>query len=151
MLPVQSREIGFVFQDQALFSGRTVFENIAFGLEVRKISTDEKRARVGQWLEKLGLIGRAKEKIDHLSGGERQRVALARALITRPKLLLLDEPFVGLDSELRKSLCEELIRLHEEDPVPILFVSHDDKDLQSLATGKLTFQELENGKIRRVS
>ena len=146
---VQKREIGFVFQEQALFFGRSVFENVAFGLKMRGVGRRDQEARVAEWLEKLRLKERAHEKVDHLSGGERQRVALARALIIRPRLILMDEPFTGLDPGLRESLCAEVRRLHQENPVPLLFVSHDESDRAGLATGKIVVEEFEGGAIRR--
>ena len=153
-LPVQKREIGFVFKEQALFSGRSIFENVAFGLKVRNYSREKCASQVSDWLKKFGLADRAHESVDHLSGGERQRVAIARALITQPKLLLLDEPFVGLDPELRDSLCDELIRILNERPVPLLFVSHDERDARRLATGKLSLVEAKSaggGTIRKIT
>jgi sulfate transport system ATP-binding protein len=150
-VPVQKREIGFVFQEQALFSGRTVFENVAFGLKVRDLEKGELKSRVEEWLEKLGLASRAREGVDHLSGGERQRVALARALVIRPKLILMDEPFNGLDPELKEKLCADIRRLHEENPVPLLFVTHDEQDIKRLSTGRLVFEESDNQSVRRVT
>ena len=149
-IPVQRRDIGFVFQEQALFSGRTVFENVGFGLKMRGIGKAELKVRVDEWLEKLGLANRATEEVDHLSGGERQRVALARALVIRPKVLLMDEPFTGLDSSLRDRLCGDIERLHSENPIPLLFVTHDERELERLANGRLIFEEFENSALRRV-
>jgi len=147
-VPVQKREIGFVFQEQALFKGRSVFENVAFGLSARGASRDEIKERVSEWLSKLGLTGRGRESIDHLSGGERQRVALARALVIHPRLILMDEPFTGLDPSLKDSLYEEVLRLHAEIQVPLLFTSHDEREISKLATRSLIFEE--SGAIRRV-
>jgi iron(III) transport system ATP-binding protein len=149
-VPVQKREIGFVFQEQALFGGRTVSENVAFGLKMRNLGQAETKNQVDQWLEKLGLGSRAEARVEVLSGGERQRVALARAWVIRPKLILMDEPFTGLDPDLREQLCADMRRLHEENPVPLLFVTHDERELNRLANGKLIFEESENRDFRKV-
>ena len=140
-LAVQKREIGFVFQEQALFGGRSVFENVAFGLRMRGIAAPEIKERVSEWLAKLGLSGHADENVDPLSGGERQRVALARALVVRPQLILMDEPFTGLDAGLKDSLCAEVLRIHSEKPVPLLLVTHDEREVSRLATRTILFEE----------
>lgn len=148
-MSVQERRIGFVFQDQALFSGRTIGENLGFGLKMRGVAKGERLRVMNEWLRKLGMEHRADESVDHLSGGERQRVALGRALIVRPELLILDEPFVGLDSALRDSLVDEIIALHQERPIPVLFVSHDENDLQRIATKRLVLDSSSDGNLRR--
>jgi ABC-type sulfate/molybdate transport systems ATPase subunit len=145
-LPPQERQIGYLFQDQALFSAMNVIENVAFGLKVRGMERAEREAKAESWLKRIGLADRAKNSVDRLSGGEKQRVALARALIIAPRLLLLDEPFTGLDAVLKKDLISQLLELHQEAPVPLLMVSHDESDLSALATGVIRFADGATGK-----
>jgi ABC-type Fe3+/spermidine/putrescine transport system ATPase subunit len=149
-VPVSKREIGFVFQEQALFSGRSISENIGFGLKIRGLSRAEQERKIAPWLERIGLKHRDREQVDHLSGGEKQRVALARALVIEPRLILLDEPLTGLDTQLRETLLRDIIDYHESHPVPLLFVSHDSGDQIGLGTGALHFAELSEGSLRRV-
>jgi putative spermidine/putrescine transport system ATP-binding protein len=143
-LAPQARKVGFLFQDQALFSGMSVIENVAFGLKLRGVKRAEREARAIRWLEKLHLRDQVKTSIDALSGGERQRVALARALIIEPELLLLDEPFTGLDSELKKDLISQLLLLLQDRPIPTVIISHDEADVKSFATRSLRVRD-ENG------
>ena len=103
-LHARARQIGFVFQHYALFRHMTVWENIAFGLKVRKAEPEEQAARVQELLTTVGLMGLGNRYPDELSGGQRQRVALARALAPQPKLLLLDEPFGAVDAKVREEL-----------------------------------------------
>jgi sulfate transport system ATP-binding protein len=132
-LPVQNRGVGFVFQHYALFRHMTVRQNIAFGLEVRKVRRAEARARVDELLELVQLAGYADRYPSQLSGGQRQRVALARALAPRPKVLLLDEPFGALDARVRDELRTWLRRLHDEVHVTSLFVTHDQQEAFEVA------------------
>lgn len=118
---VQERNIGFVFQHYALFKHMTVRQNIAFGLEIRKASRAEIRARVDELLELVQLSGFGDRYPSQLSGGQRQRVALARALAVEPQVLLLDEPFGALDAKVRKELRKWLRRLHDEVHVTTVF------------------------------
>lgn len=127
-VPVQSRGVGFVFQHYALFRHMTVWQNIAFGLEVRKRPREEVRARVDRLLRLIQLHGYADRLPSQLSGGQRQRVALARALAPEPKVLLLDEPFGALDANVRAELRAWLRRLHDEVHVTSLFVTHDQQE-----------------------
>ena len=146
----QKRDVGFVFQEQALFPDLDVFENVTFGLKVRGVSLVERQKEGNAWLARVGLADKMQTGIGNLSGGEAQRVALIRALIWKPKVLLLDEPFSALDRPLRKSLADEILKLHDVWTVPLILVSHDDEDLMNLATRKLEFKESEGGKVRRV-
>ncbi len=146
----QKRDVGFVFQEQALFPDLDVFENVTFGLKVRGVSLVERQKEGKAWLARVGLADKMQTGIGNLSGGEAQRVALIRALIWKPKVLLLDEPFSALDRPLRKSLADEILKLHDVWTVPLILVSHDDEDLMNLATRKLEFKESEGGKVRRV-
>jgi sulfate/thiosulfate transport system ATP-binding protein len=125
---VRERNVGFVFQHYALFRHMTVFENIAFGLRVRKVPRAEIRARVHELLRLIQLEGLERSLPSQLSGGQRQRVALARALAPAPKVLLLDEPFGALDAKVRTELRQWLRRLHDEIHVTSVFVTHDQEE-----------------------
>ncbi|MGC9561696.1 MAG: sulfate/molybdate ABC transporter ATP-binding protein [Brachymonas sp.] len=134
---VRDRNIGFVFQHYALFGHMTVAENIAFGLSVlpasRRPSRAEIDARVAHLLDKVQLPGLGKRYPAQLSGGQRQRVALARALATRPKVLLLDEPFGALDAKVRKDLRRWLRQIHHDMGVTTVFVTHDQEEALEVA------------------
>src|SRR5262245_47692164 len=125
---VRERNVGFVFQHYALFRHMTVFENIAFGLRVRKAPRGEVRDRVHELLRLIQLEGLERSLPSQLSGGQRQRVALARALAPAPKVLLLDEPFGALDAKVRTELRQWLRRLHDEIHVTSVFVTHDQEE-----------------------
>src|SRR5437764_2125183 len=125
---VQERRVGFVFQHYALFRHMSVRDNVAFGLNVRKVGKDEMGRRVDELLELVHLAPFADRYPHHLSGGQRQRVALARALAPRPKVLLLDEPFGALDAKVRDELRTWLRKLHDEVHVTSLFVTHDQQE-----------------------
>ena len=122
-LPSQQRRVGYVTQDYLLFPHLTVAQNVAFGLVQQ--SRSEREAIVQEALAWLGLEPMAQQRPHELSGGQQQRVALARALVIRPQVLLLDEPFSALDSPTRTRLRQDLLRLHREHRVPVLFVTHD--------------------------
>jgi sulfate transport system ATP-binding protein len=130
---VQDRRVGFVFQHYALFRHMTVEQNVAFGLSVRKEGKQEIRARVDELLSLVQLMPFRDRYPDQLSGGQRQRVALARALATRPKVLLLDEPFGALDARVRQELRRWLDDLHRELGVTSLLVTHDQEEALELA------------------
>lgn len=134
---VNQRDVGFVFQHYALFKHMTVFENIAFGLKVRKRklrpSKKEIEEKVYELLELVKLSGFAKRYPSQLSGGQRQRVALARALAVEPQILLLDEPFGALDAKVRKELRRWLRKLHNEIHVTSVFVTHDQEEALDVA------------------
>jgi sulfate transport system ATP-binding protein len=130
---VRERNVGFVFQHYALFRHMTVFDNVAFGLTVRKRPKAEIRARVLELLRLVQLDGYERSMPSQLSGGQRQRIALARALAAEPKVLLLDEPFGALDAQVRAELREWLRRLHEEIHVTTIFVTHDQEEAMALA------------------
>jgi sulfate transport system ATP-binding protein len=129
----RQREVGFVFQHYALFRHMSVFENIAFGLRVRKAPKQEVEAKVNELLHLVRLDGLGGRKPAQLSGGQRQRVALARALAIRPKILLLDEPFGALDAKVRVELRQWLRRLHDEIGMTSVFVTHDQEEAFELA------------------
>lgn len=129
----RERNVGFVFQHYALFRHMTVFENIAFGLRVRKRPADEIQRRVEELLSLVRLERMDRRYPSQLSGGQRQRVALARALAIEPKVLLLDEPFGALDAKVRQELRRWLRRLHDEIHTTSVFVTHDQEEAFEVA------------------
>lgn len=131
--PTHERDIGLMFQDHALFTHRTVAENIGFGLKMAGIEAPARRARVEELLELIGLTGFAERSIEGLSGGEAQRVALARALAPEPRLLLLDEPLASLDRARRIELNAELGRLLRELDQTAVYVTHDQDEAFAVA------------------
>ena len=132
-LAPQKRGVGFVFQHYAPFKHMTVWDNVAFGLSIRKRPKAEIAKRVGDLLELVQLAGLGKRYPSQLSGGQRQRMALARALAPEPEVLLLDEPFGALDARVRVELREWLLRLHDEMHVTTIFVTHDQEEALELA------------------
>jgi sulfate/thiosulfate transport system ATP-binding protein len=132
-LAPQKRGVGFVFQHYAPFTHMTVWENVAFGLKIRRRPKVEIRDRVGLLLELVQLGGLGTRYPSQLSGGQRQRMALARALAPEPEVLLLDEPFGALDARVRIELREWLLRLHDEMHVTTIFVTHDQEEALELA------------------
>jgi sulfate/thiosulfate transport system ATP-binding protein len=131
--PARARGVGMVFQHYAAFKHMTVWENVAFGLKVRKRPKAEIEARVHELLELVQLEGLAKRYPAQLSGGQRQRMALARALAVDPEVLLLDEPFGALDARVRKELRAWLRRLHDEVHVTTIIVTHDQEEAMEVA------------------
>ena len=131
--PPRSRGVGFVFQHYAAFKHMTVWENVAFGLKVRKRPRAEIEERVHELLWLVQLEGLAKRYPSQLSGGQRQRMALARALAVEPSVLLLDEPFGALDARVRKELRVWLRRLHDETHVTTIIVTHDQEEAMEVA------------------
>lgn len=124
-VPAGKREIGFLFQNYALFRHMTIYENIAFGLRVQKVNAKEIDERVKELLSLIGLEGLEKRYPHQLSGGQRQRVAFARALAPRPQLLLLDEPFAAIDAKVRKELRTWLKEMVKKLDITSIFVTHD--------------------------
>jgi len=131
--PVEKREIGMVFQNYALFPNMSVFDNVAFGLSVRGVARAEVGRRVGEALELVRLTGLDRRRPQQLSGGQRQRVALARALVTRPRVLLLDEPLSALDKALRSEMQIELKRIQRDVAITTIFVTHDQEEALTMS------------------
>jgi sulfate transport system ATP-binding protein len=140
-VPVQERNIGFVFQHYALFKHMTVFENVAFGLKIRSRTKADVQARVAELLQLMGLSDLTDRYPRQLSGGQRQRVAIARALAPRPRVLLLDEPFGAVDAQVRQELREWLIRLHHDLNVTSLFVTHDQEEAMEVSDRLIVFSK----------
>jgi sulfate transport system ATP-binding protein len=132
-LPPQERGIGFVFQNYALFKHMTVYDNIAFGLKIKKQSKEQIRNRVMELVELTGLKGFEQRYPHQLSGGQRQRVAFARALAPEPQLLLLDEPFAAIDAKIRQELRSWLRDLIERVGITSIFVTHDQDEAIEVA------------------
>jgi spermidine/putrescine ABC transporter ATP-binding subunit len=132
-VPVHARNIGMMFQNYALFPHMSVAENVAFGLEVRGRPGDEVARRVKEALAMVRLGGLEQRKPKQLSGGQQQRVALARALVTRPKVLLLDEPLGALDKHLRQEMQVELRRIQRQVGITTIFVTHDQEEALTLS------------------
>ena len=131
-IPIEKRNVGMVFQSYALFPNMTVAGNIEYGLKVRGLPSDERRARVGEMLAMMRIEALAARRIDQLSGGQRQRVALARAIATRPRVLLLDEPLTALDAKLREDLRLEIDRLLRSLKITAVYVTHDQAEAMAL-------------------
>jgi sulfate transport system ATP-binding protein len=146
-VPARGRGIGFCFQHYAPFRHMTVWENVAFGLKVRKRPKAEIAARVAELLELVRLDGLAKRYPAQLSGGQRQRMALARALAVEPKVLLLDEPFGALDAQVRQELRAWLRELHDEVHVTTVLVTHDQEEAMEVAD---TIAIISNGRLEQV-
>ena len=132
-LPPYKRNVNTVFQRYALFPHLNVYENIAFGLRVKKLPDKEIVKRVGEMLELVNLKGFEKRSVARLSGGQQQRVAIARALVNHPKVLLLDEPLGALDLKLRQDMQYELIRLKNELGITFLYVTHDQEEALTMS------------------
>lgn len=146
-IPVREREVGFVFQNYALFGHMSVFDNVGFGLSVRGAAKSKIRTRVEALLELVQLSDYSRRLPHQLSGGQRQRVALARALAPEPRVLLLDEPFGALDTQVRLELREWLRHLHEQTRVATLLVTHDQEEALELSHQVVL---LRDGRIEQV-
>jgi multiple sugar transport system ATP-binding protein len=133
-VPPQDRDLAMVFQRDALYPHMTVFENLAFGLELRKFSRAEIHSRIESTASTLGISPLLRRHPRELSGGERQRAALGRALVRQPKILLLDEPLSHLDAPLRTQLRREISQLHTRLGLTMLYVTHDQTEACALAS-----------------
>ena len=132
-VPPYERNIGIVFQDYALFPHMTVYDNISFGLRLRKLPKEEIKRRVSWALELVGLEGFENRYPEQLSGGQQQRVALARALVIEPQLLLLDEPLSNLDAKIRERLRGEIKRIQRELGITTIYVTHDQEEAMAIS------------------
>ena len=146
-IPPYKRNIGIFFQNYALFPHMTVFENVAFGLKLQKLKKPEIAQRVAEILALVKLTGLDKRYPRELSGGQQQRVALARALVTRPHILLLDEPLSNLDAKLRIEMQVEIKRIQKELGITTIIVTHDHEEAVSLADRVIVMHE---GKIQQI-
>jgi spermidine/putrescine ABC transporter ATP-binding subunit len=133
LLPPNKREMGMVFQNYALFPHMTVFDNVAYGLKLRKVAKSEMNTRVLEALEMVRLAGYEKRYPKELSGGQQQRVSLARALVIKPKVLLLDEPLSNLDAKLRKEMREEIVDIQKRVGITTIFVTHDQEEALAIS------------------
>ncbi len=143
----EDRQVGMVFQDLALWPHMTSYKNIEFGLKAKNVPKAEIRKRIDTIFEKVQMTQFRNAYPGELSGGQQQRIALARALVTRPKILLMDEPLSSLDTDLRQALRGEILRLQEELVITMIYVTHDREEAFSLAT-KIVL--MEDGKIKKM-
>lgn len=132
-LPPYKRKVNTVFQKYALFPHMNIFDNIAFGLKLKKLPKDEIKNKVEEMLSLVALNGFEKRSVDSLSGGQQQRVAIARALINKPEILLLDEPLGALDLKLRKEMQIELKKIQQEVGITFVFVTHDQEEALTMS------------------
>ncbi len=139
--PPHLRDFGLVFQDYGLFPHLNVFDNVAFGLKIRNLPTDEIRLRVAALLEQVNLTGFEKRKVTDLSGGEQQRIALARTLAPQPRLLMFDEPLGALDRALKEDLLNELRMILHKTKIPAIYVTHDQEEAFAIADRILVLHE----------
>lgn len=146
-LPPNKRNTGMVFQNYALFPHMTVFENIAFGLEIRRMNKEVIRGKVNKSLELVHLQGLGDRKINQLSGGQQQRVALARAVVIEPDILLLDEPLSNLDAKLREETRIEIKRLQMELGITTIYVTHDQAEAMAMSDRIMV---MEKGRIQQI-
>lgn len=146
-LPPYKRQVNTVFQRYALFPHLNVFENIAFGLRVKKMSDPEIQAKVKEMLALVNLKGFQRRNVNTLSGGQQQRVAIARALINNPKVLLLDEPLAALDLKLRKDMQNELKNIQQKTGITFIYVTHDQEEALSMSDTVVVMAE---GQIQQI-
>jgi len=146
-LPPKERDISMVFQNYALFPHMSVYENIGFGLSIRKVDRKEIDMRVNEAAELLGLKNFLHKKPKDLSGGQRQRVALGRAIVRRPKVFLFDEPLSNLDAKLRTQMRSEISKLHKKLNTTMIYVTHDQCDAMTMADRMVV---LSNGVIQQL-
>ena len=146
-IPPHKRKVNTIFQRYALFSHMNVFENVAFGPEIQKMSKPEIRKTVAEMLELVNLKGFEKRSVGSLSGGQQQRVAIARALANRPHVLLLDEPLGSLDLKLRKNMQKELKAIQKRLGITFIYVTHDQEEALSMSDRVVV---MDKGKIQQI-
>lgn len=146
-LPAYKRNINTIFQRYALFPHLNVYDNVAFGLKVKKVPKAEIAKKIDETLSLVNLKGLEKRRIETLSGGQQQRVAIARAIINRPRVLLLDEPLSALDLKLRKDMQVELKNLQKSTGITFIFVTHDQEEALSMSD---TVIVMDKGKIQQI-
>lgn len=146
-VPAHKRQVNTIFQRYALFPNRNVFDNVAFGLEQKKLPKAEIRKTVEEMLALVNLKGFEKRRIASLSGGQQQRVAIARALAVKPRVLLLDEPLGALDLKLRKDMQVELKNIQQRLGITFIYVTHDQEEALSMSD---TIVVLDNGEIQQI-
>ena len=146
-LPPHKRSVNTVFQKYALFPHMNIYENIAFGLKIKKLPKDEIDKKVKEMLKLVSLEGYEKRDINSLSGGQQQRIAIARALVNEPKVLLLDEPLGALDLKLRQEMQSELKRIQQKLGITFIFVTHDQEEALSMSD---TIVVMNKGKIQQM-
>ncbi len=146
-VPPYKRQINTVFQKYALFPHMNIYENIAFGLKIKKLPKDEIDKKVKEMLKLVSLEGYEKRSVDSLSGGQQQRIAIARALVNEPKVLLLDEPLGALDLKLRQEMQTELKRIQKKLGITFIFVTHDQEEALSMSD---TIVVMNKGKIQQM-
>ncbi len=146
-LPPYKREVNTVFQKYALFPNLNVYENIAFGLRLKKVPDEEIRDRVFEMLDLVNMRGFERKDVNLLSGGQQQRVAIARALINKPKVLLLDEPLGALDLKLRKDMQIELKKIQRETKITFIYVTHDQEEALTMSD---TVVVMRSGEIQQI-
>jgi len=132
-LPPYKRPVNTIFQNYSLFPHMTVWDNVAFGLKVRKVPVPEIKARVSEMLELVKMSDQSSKYPSQMSGGQKQRVAIARALINKPKVLLLDEPLAALDLKLRQHMLIELMNIHDAVGITFIYVTHDQNEAMSIS------------------
>ena len=140
-IPSYKREVNTVFQKYALFPFLNVYDNVAFGLKIKKMDKDLIEQKVTKMLELVGLSGYARRDVSALSGGQQQRVAIARALVNEPQVLLLDEPLGALDAKLRKEMQIELKKIQKEVGITFIFVTHDQEEALSMSDTVVVMNE----------
>ena len=146
-VPPHKRKVNTVFQRYALFPHLDVYENVAFGLRIAKLSEKEIDERVTEMLEIVSLRGFENRKVTQLSGGQQQRVAIARALVNRPEILLLDEPLGALDLRLRKDMQQELKRIQQALGITFIYVTHDQEEALAMSD---TVVVMDKGRIQQI-
>ena len=145
--PPDKRKLNLVFQSYALWPHMTVFENVAFGLRIKKLAKEEIKRKVDQALERLQILEYSSRYPSELSGGQQQRVAIARAIVSDPELLLMDEPLSNLDAKLRMDMRSEIKRLHMEMGTTVVYVTHDQSEALTMSTHIAVFF---NGELKQV-